>query len=492
VNPRISWWTENARKRIVDDAKRILEEIGVFVENDEALALLDGAGACIDKKGRQVRIPAALVEKAVESAPAKVSLYNRRGEEAMHLGGDRVHFNPGSAALRIYDPKEKRARTPVTADLVRFAALIDALPGYAAQSTGLIAGDVPQEIQDRYRLFLALHYSAKPVVTGTFRVDAFKPMHEMLSTVAGDPEKLREKPMAIFDCCPSPPLKWSDLTAQALIDCARTGIVAELISMPLTGATSPVTLAGAVVQHCAESLSGVVIHQLAVPGAPIIYGGSPACFDMRKGTTPMGAVETMMIDGAYAEIGKHLGLPVQAYMALSDSKTVDYQAGMESAMGAVIAALSGINNISGPGMLDFESCQSLEKLVLDNEVCRMALRLVEGVELRDDPVVPLELMREGIEHRSFLSLAHTMKWFRKEAYFPDEVIDRSALDEWHKQGSKDAATRAAERVEKILAAHAPEPLEPEIAAHLTEIMEMEAKRFGMKKLPRIVNKKART
>jgi trimethylamine--corrinoid protein Co-methyltransferase len=483
MNPRITWWTEKARKRIVDDAKRILEEIGVFVENDEALGLLDGAGARIDRKSRQVRIPSGLVEKAVESAPSRIRLYNRRGEEAMDLGGDRVHFNPGSAALRIYDPKEKRARTPVTADLVKFATLIDALPGYAAQSTGLIAGDVPQEIQDRYRLFLALQYSAKPVVTGTFRVDAFKPMHEMLSAVAGDAEKLREKPMAIFDCCPSPPLKWSDLTAQALIDCARTGIVAELISMPLTGATSPVTLAGAVVQHCAESLSGVVIHQLAMPGSPIVYGGSPACFDMRKGTTPMGAVETMMIDGAYAEIGKHLGLPVQAYMALSDSKVVDYQAGMETAMGAVIAALSGMNNISGPGMLDFESCQSLEKLVLDNEVCRMALRLVNGIELRDDPVVPLDLMREGIERKSFLSLAHTMKWFRKEVYYPDEVIDRNALDEWHKQGSKDAATRATERVEKILAAHTSEPLEPEIRAHLKDLMETEAKRFGMKTLP---------
>jgi trimethylamine--corrinoid protein Co-methyltransferase len=483
TNPRIGWWTETARKRIVDDAKRILAEIGVFVENDEALALLDGAGACIDRKTRQVRIPAALVEKAVESAPSTVSLYNRRGEEVMHLGGDRVHFNPGSAALRIYDPKEKRARTPVTADLVRFVTLTDALPGLAAQSTGLIAGDVPNEIQDRYRLYIALRHSSKPVVTGTFRVDAFKPMHEMLSAVAGDAEKLRAKPMAIFDCCPSPPLKWSDLTAQALIDCARTGIVAELISMPLTGATSPVTLAGAVVQHCAESLSGVVIHQLAVPGAPIVYGGSPACFDMRKGTTPMGAVETMMIDGAYAEIGKHLGLPVQAYMALSDSKTVDYQAGMETAMGAIIAALSGINNISGPGMLDFESCQSLEKLVLDNEICRMALRLVDGIELRDDPVVPLELMREGIERKSFLSLAHTMKWFRKEAYFPDEVIDRNALDEWHKQGSKDAAARAAERVEKILAAHKPEPLDREVSSCLVDIMTAEAKRFGMKALP---------
>ena len=483
VSPRITWFSEKTRKKIVDEAKRILDEIGVFVENDEALDILQGAGARVENDAKRVRIPADLVDKAVETAPSKVILYNRRGEPVMDLGGDRSHFNPGSAALRIYDGREGRARTPVTADLVRFATLTDALPSFAAQSTGLISGDVPQEIADRYRLYIALQYSVKPVVTGTFRVDGFKVMHEMLAAVAGNAEALREKPTAIFDCCPSPPLKWSDLTAQALIDCARTGIVAELISMPLTGATSPVTLAGAVTQHCAECLSGIVIHQLVSPGAPIIYGGSPACFDMRKGTTPMGAVETMMIDGAYAEIGKHLGLPTQAYMALSDSKVVDYQAGMESAMGAVIAVLSGINNISGPGMLDFESCQSLEKLVLDNETCGMALRLAAGIELREDPIVPLDVMRQGIERKSFLSLPHTMKWFRKEAYFPDEVIDRNGLDEWQKQGSKDAMRRASERVEKILREHTPEPLDDAVAAHLKELMEQEAQRFGMKKLP---------
>lgn len=483
TTPRVAWFSENARKKIVDDAKRLLAEVGVFVENDEALALLDGAGCRADKGSRRVMIPAPVVESAVESAPSRVVLYNRRGEPAMDLGGDRVHFNPGSAALRIYDAREARARDAVTADLVRFVTLTDALPHYAAQSTGLISSDVPQDIQDRYRVYVGLRHCSKPIVTGTFKVEAFKAMHEMLAAVAGDAETLREKPNAIFDCCPSPPLKWSDLTAQALIDCARTGLVAELISMPLTGATSPVTLAGAVAQHCAECLSGIVIHQLASSGAPIVYGGSPACFDMRTGTTPMGAVETMMIDGAYAEIGKYLGLPVQAYMALSDAKLPDYQAGMETAMGAVIAALSGINNISGPGMLDFESCQSLEKLVLDNEVCGMALRLSAGIEFRDDPVVPPELMREGIERGSFLALAHTMRWFRKEAYFPDEVIDRHALDEWRRRGSTDALRRASERVEKILASHAPAPLDPAVEAHLRDLMASEAKRHGMSALP---------
>jgi trimethylamine--corrinoid protein Co-methyltransferase len=248
-------------------------------------------------------------------------------------------------------------------------------------------------------------------------------------------------------------------------------------------ATAPVTLAGAVTQHCAENLSGIVIHQLASPEAPIIYGGSPACFDMRKGTTPMGAVETMMIDGANAEIGKHLGLVTHAYMALSDSKLVDYQAGMESAMGAVIAAASGINNISGPGMLDFESCQSLEKLVLDHEICGMALRLSAGIELRDHPVA-LPLIALGLEKKEFLSLPHTTQWYRKEAYFPDAVIDRATLEEWEMKGGKDAATRAAERVEKLGTDHTPEPLDEQTVAHLDELMGREAARFGMETLPR--------
>ena len=480
MTPRVTWFDEAAKKKIVAESMEILEKVGVFVENDDAIELLTGAGAKVE--GGRVKIPSPIVEKALETAPSRIRLYDRHGEVAMDLGGNRSHFNPGSAALRIFDPEINDARVPVTADVIKYARLTDALPNYAAQSTGMIPGDVPEEIADRYRVFLGLLNSVKPIVTGTFKIEAFKIMHEMLAAVSGNADTLMEKPTAIFDCCPSPPLMWSDLTCQALIDCARTGLPAELISMPLTGATSPVTLAGAVTQHCAENLSGITIHQLARAGSPIIYGGSPACFDMRKGTTPMGAIETMMIDGAYAEIGKHLDVPVQAYMALSDSKPVDFQAGMETAMGAIVAVVSGINNISGPGMLDFESCQSLEKLVLDHEICGMALRLSEGIELRDDPIA-MPLIEAGLEKKEFLSLPHTTKWFRKEAYFPDPVIERGTLEEWRSKGKKDAAERARERVDEILAKHEPEALDAEVVEHITGLMESEAKRYGLDKLP---------
>ncbi|MBU8920617.1 MAG: trimethylamine methyltransferase family protein [Bacteroidales bacterium] len=478
--PRVTWFSDDDRNKIIEEAKQILEEIGVFVENEEARGLLDGAGAKID--GNRAYIPATIVEKALESAPDRVLLYDRYGEIAMDLGGDRIHFNPGSAALRIFDRDMGDARTPVTADVIKYARLTDALPGYAAQSTGVVPGDVPEDIADSYRVFLGLQNSTKPIVTGTFKVEAFAVMHSMLSAVAGGDEALREKPNAIFDCCPSPPLSWSDLTCQALIDCAKAGLPAELVSMPLTGATSPVTLAGAVTQHCAENLSGITIHQLAHAGAPIIYGGSPACFDMKKGTTPMGAIETMMIDGAYAEVGKALGVPTHAYMALSDSKPVDYQAGMETAMGAIVAAMSGVNNISGPGMLDFESCQSLEKLVLDNEICGMAHRLTAGIELRDDPVA-LPLIAAGIEKKEFLSLPHTKKWFKKEVYMPGDVIERGSLEQWRADGKKTAFDRASDQVDKLLKTHEVEQLDPEITKYITGLMVEEGKKVGMDKLP---------
>ena len=171
-------------------------------------------------------------------------------------------------------------------------------------------------------------------------------------------------------------LKWSDVTSQNLVDCARWSIPVELISMPLSGFMAPVTLVGSLIQQTAENLSGVVISQLVNPGHPILYGGSPAIFDVRYETTPMGAIETMMLNCANSEIGKRLGMPTQGYIALSDAKQLDAQAGLETGMGALLAALSGINSISGPGMLDFESCLSLEKLVVDNEICGMTHRLL--------------------------------------------------------------------------------------------------------------------
>jgi trimethylamine--corrinoid protein Co-methyltransferase len=307
-------------------------------------------------------------------------------------------------------------------------------------------------------------------------------MKDMLVAVAGCEDALAERPVAIFDVCPSPPLMWSDLTCQNMIDCARHAIPSELISMPMAGATAPVTIAGAVVQHTAECMSGVAICQLAAEGAPIVWGGSPAVFDMREGTTPMGAVGTWMIDASYTEVGKALGLPTHVYLGMSDAKVVDAQCGLESAGSTLVAALAGVNMVTGAGMIDFESCQSLEKLVVDAEIIGMAKRLIAGVEVRDEPIA-LDLMRKVGHRGDYLGQLHTLKWFQEEQYIPSEIIDRGSLEAWKKKGRKTAWERAQDRVVALLDTYEPPPIVDDLRGELRALTLKAARTFGMDELP---------
>lgn len=481
LRPRLKLLDDGFVGSIIDEAMSLLETTGVFVENETALALLADAGADIDPSVQKARLPRKLVEACLASTPDEIRLYDRTGEKEFLVGGDDVHFDPGSAAVSILDPETRAERKPVTRDLVRFFRLTETLDNIHFQSTALVSSDVPHDAADAYRLYLGLREASKPFITGLFRVDSFRPMHDMLAAVRGGAESLAKKPLAVFDACPSPPLKWSRLTAQSLIDAARAGIPSELISMGMTGATSPVTIAGTLVQHTAENLCGLAICQTAKPGAPVIFGGSPSSFDMRKGTTPMGAIETMMIDAAYAQVGKALGLPVHAYMGLSDAKTIDAQAGLESALGAALAALAGINIVSGPGMLDFESCQSLEKLVIDDEICGMAYRLIAGISRRDTPLA-LEIFNSLDKDMSFLTHAHTRRWYREEHTRP-RLADRETYEAWVASGRKTHAERAREEVERRLSAFDSRPLAEPAAKEILDIMTAYAGSCGLEKLP---------
>jgi trimethylamine--corrinoid protein Co-methyltransferase len=213
-----------------------------------------------------------------------------------------------------------------------------------------------------------------------------------------------------------------------------------------------------------------------------LYGGSPAIFDVRYETTPMGAIETMMLDCANSEIGKYLGMPTQGYIALSDAKQLDAQAGLETGIGAVLAALSGINSISGPGMLDFESCQSLEKLVVDNEICGMTYRLLKGMEPHEDfPAIPI--LQELLREKQLLIADHTRRYLREEITFPGAVIDRADRARWTRQGQKTLRERAAREVARLIGKYEPSRLPEPAKAELTRRMETEARRCGMDALP---------
>ncbi|HKT88112.1 MAG TPA: trimethylamine methyltransferase family protein [Candidatus Sulfotelmatobacter sp.] len=480
MRPKLQLLDTPLIERILDEAFQLIEDPGVrvapYVED-----LLRGAGITV--KDKIAHIPEALARRLLELVPREFHLYNRSGEPVVHYGGDDVHFDPGSSCLNILDPHTQQPRPAISSDLARLVQVAEMLPQFAAQSTAMVCNDVPQEIGDWYRLLVVLWYSEKPVVTGAFSASSLHTLIDLLAIEAGGREALRQHPRAIFDVCPSPPLNWSEFASQNLVDLARAGVPAEIVSMPLAGATAPVTLAGSITQHAAECISGIVIHQLAQPGAPIVWGGAPAIFDMRTGRTPMGAIETAMLDVGCAEVGKYLGLPTHAYMVAGDGRVIDAQVEMESGMSCVLGALAGINMISGAGMLDFLACHSIEKLVIDAEAISSAQRLIEGIQPRGESLAVAMFAQTGLAG-DFLRLKETRTLFRKEQHFPSSIIDRGLPT---MEGDPGILERARQRVEELLSKYERHPLHPDREEEMIAFAQREAKSYGLEGLPEILS-----
>ena len=470
LRPKVNILNESYKGQILREAKDILENLGVFIENQEAIEMLKNEG--VNNDGDKFFIPSDLVDKCLKSTPSEVKLFDREGKEHAILKNDNVHFDPGSASILVLDETTGNIREAKSNDFIKFSKILEHLTYLDAQSTAIVYQDVSKEAQDWHRLYLALSNNYKPVITGIFRKESFSIMKELLLGCRLSEDDLARKPLAIFDAAPSPPLRWSDLITQSLIDAAKSMIPSEFVSMPLAGANAPISLIGTITQHCAECLAGVVIVQLAKQGAPLIWGGSPSIIDMKQGTTPMGAIETMMIDLGDVEMGKYLNLPTHAYMGLSDSKIPDAQAGFESGIGALLGGLAGINMISGPGMLDFESTQSIEKLMIDNEIAGMVKRFIRGVEDHGTPFAS-EILKDYDKTQELLSHPSTLKLFRKELFIPSTIIDRAARDAWIKLGSKSTRKRAKEEAEKLLKKPSPMPISDQLSRELDNI----AKRY---------------
>jgi len=485
MQPRLTLLNEDLITRVIDEAYQLMIQPGIKVQNAEARQLLARSGAQVDEATMVVRIPEQIVHSALASVPRLFQLHDYHGNPRVQYGGDAVQFDPGSSGICVLIPGTLEHKTAETADLIRVLKVAESLPQYDAQSTAVVCHDVPREVHDLYRLYLVMLYSQKPIVTGAFTNTTVHHMIDMLAIFAGGRGRLRAQPRAVFDVCPSPPLIWSNFGAGNLIALARAGVPAEIVSMPLAGAAAPVTLLGAVTQHAAECLSGITIHQLAEPGSPIVWGGAPSTFDMRKGSTPFGSVETAMIDSSYAQVGKHLGLPTHAYLGATESKLLDMQAGLESGMGALVGALSGINMISGSGMLDSLLCQSPEKLVIDAEGIAMAKRMLQGMQVHTATLATS--FYEGVNFRGgdFLKQKITMQLFQKEQHMPSTVIDRDSMRGWRASGSMDTFTRAQIRVNEILAAYRRPALDRAAESELRAFVLDLARQAGLDHLPEI-------
>jgi trimethylamine--corrinoid protein Co-methyltransferase len=470
MRPRLQVLEPELIASIVDEAKRILAEVGMEIRGKELRRRLLEQGLPTSADGTRVLFPADVVERAIASAPGSFSLYDRDGNPHADLGGDRVHFVPGSSGLKVLDHRTGEARLANTADFTEYVRIADGLEHIPYVATAFSTNDdIEVAVADAWRLFLVLTNTKRPVVSGAFTEHGVERMVEMMALFRRDRADLIARPMSIFTITASGNFRYSEDSCQNLIDCVEAGIAVEIVPVTLMGLIAPVTVVGATVFHTVDVLAGITMAQLVRAGAPVLFGGAPATFHMKIASSPMSAIEAMQLDVAYVEVAKSLGLPTQAYMALSEAKVVDAQAGAETFGSALLAALAGVNSVSGPGMLDFLLVFSLPKLILDDELCGQALRFVREVAPVED--LPARALVDQVLAEQHLIMAeHTTRHWPSELYLPGRVFDRDNRENWTKAGALDANRRATAEVERRLASYAPVETDPVAVAELERLI----------------------
>ena len=406
MRPTLNILSGEMIERILAEAKRIMAETGMEIRGERMRQRLIDHGLPTDASGLRILFPEDVVDRAIETAPETFTLYDRDGEPHAELGGWSVNFVPGSSGLKILDRHTGETRLANSADFVEYVRLADGLEHIGYLATAFSTRDIEPQVSDAWRLYMSLVNSKRPVASGAFSEHGIPRLVSLLQMFRHDAADLRARPMSVFTITATGNFRFGEDSCQNLLDCVEAGVPVEIVPVTLMGLIAPVTLVGALVFHCVDVLAGLTMAQILRPGHPVLFGGAPATFHMKAASSPMAAIEAQHLDVAYVAIAKHLGLPSQAYMALSDGKELDAQAGGESFSSALLAALAGVNSVAGPGMLDFVLTFSLPKLVFDNEVCGQALHFCREIRPLDDlPSQHLvdHLMKEG---HLILSLIH--------------------------------------------------------------------------------------
>jgi len=434
--------SEAGVRKIADAALEILEKSGMAVYSKTAFSALVAAGAGADERTRRVRFPRRMIEDAVASNPSSVTLYSRDGENDVVLEGTRVHYGTGGTALYVLDPDTGNRRDAEVRDVILNARMVDALRNVHLHTINVFPHDVANTDDiDVNRFFHSLNHTAKHVMGGVYSLAGCKKVVEMARIIAGSAEALRQRPFVSFITLIISPFKIDDDYGEMACYLASQGLPVAVPTEPICGTTSPITLAGNVLTHVAETLGGIAMIQAIRKGGPGICGSVGSIPDLRTMDHLGGPIERAMINAAVAQVAQHFRLPLYSTGGTTDAKAVNIQAAYESAMSSLLVAMSGANYIhDAAGLMEADLTVSYEKLVIDNEILGMCQRVLRGIEVNDDTLAADLIIEKG-PGRDFLVEKHTIDHMRGEFFMPELANRRKRGTD----GAKDDALTRAKR-----------------------------------------------
>lgn len=454
--------TEAEIAAIFETALRLLADLGMGEVPDRLMADLVAAGA-VDNGAGRVLLPQALVKAAISSAAKEFTLHGRDPDRSIHVGGNRVHFGTGGAAVQTLDLDTGIYRPATLADLHDFTRLQDTLDNVSWFTRCCIATDVPDIFDlDVNTAFALLKNTTKPTATAFTVAEHVAPIVEMFDIAAGGPGAYAKAPFVKAHISPViSPMRFGEDAVDVVYACIDHGVPMSCITAAQAGATAPATLAGFLAQSLAETLASLVMVHAIRPGFPMVFSNWPLVIDLRTGAFSGGSGETALLNAASAQISNWLGLPSGVAASMTDAKAIDAQYGMEKGITSFAAAVAGGNLIyESSGMTASLLGASFEGFILDNEMHAHTYRALRGVEVTEENLGFDAICEAVLGEGHFLGGAHTLAAMERDYFYPT-LADRDEPRSWAQNGAPDAWAVANARAREVLATHHPQYLTPE-------------------------------
>ena len=463
--------SEKDVETIHEAALNILEKTGFTYESglDSTLALLENAGAFVDREADRIYFPRDLILEQAAKAPAQVILYSRDGQDDLNLTEDRVHLGTGGAAIKVLDLETEDPRPSTLNDLYQLARLVDRLENIHFFLRPCIPTDIPESEYDVNTYYACLKSTAKHVMSGVNDVSGLHRVIDLAAIIAGGKDQLQARPfVSVITSFAISPLKLCTQSTLIMQEAIRNRIPVALSAAPMSGSTSPITMAGTLAQLHAEQLAGICIGQLTNPGAPLLYGGIPGRANLVSMGYLGGAVECGMMNAAIHQLSNYIQVPNYNSSGLTDSKIPDAQAGWEKAATTLLAAMGGSNFVHhAAGMLESMLTVAYEQYVIDDEIIGMCGKVLQGIKV-DPEHLALDVIEAVGPGGSFMISDHTLDHMRSEYYLGNRVSDQKNRQRWEAEGALDARARGRQIAKAILAEEKKSYIPPELDQKIRE------------------------
>jgi trimethylamine--corrinoid protein Co-methyltransferase len=461
-------------QKIDTASKEILQTVGVRVDLKKARDLFHQAGAEVDESTHIVHLSEGLIQGALATAPRQFTVYGNDPSIQIHLGSGRTYFAGIGTPTRYIDTDTGQLRPALLEDQKRHLILVDESQNICQTMMDIWPSDIPMTAIHTQAIMAWAQHCRKSFGIGAFGVMPSTDMVEMLAIAVGGKQELRERPRLIGIVNTVTPLKTAQMQLEGLWRFVEYGQPVAISPEAMAGTTAPVTLAGLLALQNAEILAHLVLAQLIQPGTPVLYGTVSTAADMATGNVALGAIEMGLITTASVQLAHYYGLPCRGVGSTTDSKVLDMRCALERVATLLPAVLAGTDFITCAGTLESTTTESDPLLVLDDEICGMALRLARGIEV-NETTLAMDAIRQVNWEGQFVSHPHTAHNYRQELFL-SKLFPRQSREKWEETGRKTTLELAGERVREILARHQPRPLDPAIEKGLQEYAERVAQR----------------